>query len=536
VGGVWEGAGEEECVAARTAVHAAHHATAAAQDAVSQLAAAAVDDHPNGSISQLATELEGTLHAAASELVEADRCMARVVLSVQLWAGMVSTQAAEVEELRMSRERSARSTRAAPPSPVPIAQMMRTPGPYDPIKDARGVVQSLTRRKPQPAAVGTPLPLGMPEPIATRLSDVYPSDDDAARIPQQANAQANAAEDEECGGVAGRPIGTPSAARLHEGARRAASVKSSAEQHEAYERDDSDRRSTATAGGESECSGGVWDAAVSYHAASLQRRSLRALRRATAAMVGPREAAEHGFRYHRVRRVWAAWTSHRRALAVSVCAHVRHLRRTRSLRAWVAYMQSTARRLKVVLILQRRCRLRVLRWVWRWLAPYLATKIRHGKQLRALLQRRWTARARAAVRCWHEWAMAEASFRARTAPLRSRMGRRWLREAAGRWHARAVARLLLCRVFQRATDLWEARAALPSHAGLFACAGRCLALWRERCALRWRRRHEAAAMHAADAHYRVRVLCGCWTTLRSAAAATQVRGGAREACEGSSER
>ena len=550
VGGVWEGAGEEECVAARTAVHAAHHATAAAQGAVRQLAAAAADDDPSGSAAQLASELEGTLHAAASELVEADRCMARVVLSVQLWAGMVSTQAAEVEELRMSRERSARSTREVPPSPVPIADMMRTPGTYDPVKDARGVVGSLIRRKPQPAAAGTPLPLGMPESIAARLSDAYPADDDAGRVDEQANA----AEHDECRVEARRPnapptatrlreaaagraanaeaedarrdtgrkpsvaqSGAPTAARLREAAGRAASVKSSAEE------DESDRMSTITAGGESECGGVVWDAAVSYRAASLQRRSLRALRRAVAAMVGPRKTAARGFRYHRMRRVWAAWISHRRALAVLVSTHLRHLRRTRSLRAWVAYMQSTARRLKLVLILQRRCRLRVLRRVWRWLAPYLATKIRHGKQMRALLRHRWTVRARVVVRFWREWATAEAAFRARTAPLRSRIGRRMLREAAGRWHARSVARLLLCRVFQHATHLWEARAALPSHAALFACAGRCLARWRERCVLRRRLRHEAAALHAADAHYRVRVLCGCWTTLRSAAAATRVR-------------
>jgi Spy/CpxP family protein refolding chaperone len=82
-------------------VHAAHHATAAAQIAVRALAASADEDE--GAASQLASELEDTLHAAASQLVEADRCMARVVLSVQLWAGMVETGAAAV---LMSRERS----------------------------------------------------------------------------------------------------------------------------------------------------------------------------------------------------------------------------------------------------------------------------------------------------------------------------------------------------------------------------------------------------------------------------------------------
>ena len=85
-------------------MHAAHHATAAAQIAVRALAASADEDE--GAASQLASELEDTLHAAASQLVEADRCMARVVLSVQLWAGMVETGATAVEELLMSRERS----------------------------------------------------------------------------------------------------------------------------------------------------------------------------------------------------------------------------------------------------------------------------------------------------------------------------------------------------------------------------------------------------------------------------------------------
>ena len=82
-------------------MHAAHHATAAAQIAVRALAASADEDE--GAASQLASELEDTLHAAASQLVEADRCMARVVLSVQLWAGMVETGATAV---LMSRERS----------------------------------------------------------------------------------------------------------------------------------------------------------------------------------------------------------------------------------------------------------------------------------------------------------------------------------------------------------------------------------------------------------------------------------------------
>ena len=327
----------------------------------------------------------------------------------------------------------------------------------------------------------TPLHLGMPTPIATRLRNAC-----TARLVEEE-----------------------------------ASSEEASSEHEPSECDD--RMSTTTAGDESSVGGGVWDAAVSYCTASLQHRVLRALRQAVAVMAAPRAAAVPRFRFHRLLRVWTRWCEYRHTLEAKASTHLRRLLLSRSLRGWVRYMRATARRLRVVLELQRRCRLRVLRRVWGGMVPYLLTRIRHGQRVRSLLQRRWTARALQAMRFWRELAACKAHHRRRIQPLRRRLDTRWLRECAVRWHGRAVKRLLLKRVLQRAADAWEELGALPSHAALFQCAGRCLQRWWRWCLLRRELRTDACALHAASAHWRVRALCGCWAALRSLAVTAQRR-------------
>jgi hypothetical protein len=181
--------------------------------------------------------------------------------------------------------------------------------------------------------------------------------------------------------------------------------------------------------------------------------------------------------------------------------------RKKGLMGWLAYMRFKANKLGFYVLLQERHCYLSLR---RHLCHLRAHATRRAATKRVVLAheaKRMRVSVAASLNWWREWTRTR---RYRTGAVKVALTRhnfRELREWCAVWHARAVARCLLRRVFRNAVAAWRDLMAQPSHAAMFQCQLMVFAAWAA-WAKEERAKHiEASKELAATAHRRALLLC-----------------------------